>query len=444
MRLKNGDELVANGATKDLRKKRKDALEILTAAVEAVDPYQVVAEVFQKEHLLLGAETVDLSKFDHVYVIGFGKSSVPMARAVCDAIPVSRGVVITNDSSATMPCKDVEVVAGGHPLPDEGSIRGTEKILSLLEQCGTRDCVIMVISGGGSSLLCKPLVPLEDLRVTIELIQNSGADIHELNAVRKHLSQVKGGKLVQYTNASVFTLILSDVVHDSLSAIASGPASPDPTTFSDAKAVLFRYRLWDRVPGSVRGIIEAGIAGSVPETLKEGDPCFRSVRTLVVASNQLACDHAVKKAKALGYTPVLLSTTLTGEARAVGRDLILKARHYHAGKNIALISGGETTVTIRGDGVGGRNQELVLSCVSEIEGTRLVVASLGTDGVDGNSNAAGAIADGATLSRAREERLEPSLFLQKNDSNTFFSLLHDAILTGSTGTNVMDIQVVLS
>jgi len=248
---------------------------------------------------------------------------------------------------------------------------------------------------------------------------------------------------VQYTNASMISLVLSDVVHDSLSTIASGPTSPDPTTFSDAKTVLFRYRLWDRVPRSVKEVIEAGVAGSVPETPKEGDPCFDSVRTTVVASNQLACDHAVKKARELGYTPVLLSTTLTGEARAVGRDLLLKAKHYHAGKNIALISGGETTVTVKGDGIGGRNQELVLGCVEDLTGMQLVVASLGTDGIDGNSTAAGAVADGMTLSRAQEQRLKPSLFLQKNDSNSFFSLLHDVILTGPTGTNVMDVQVVL-
>ena len=443
MHIKNFDELVSNGATEVFRKKRRDALEILTAAVEAVDPYRVVAQVFQKKRLVLGSETRDLSHYDHVYVVGFGKASVPMAHAICDIVPITQGVVITNDPSAALPCRSIEVVIGGHPLPDEGSIRGTEKILALLERCGEHDCVIMVISGGGSSLLCKPLISLDDLRATTRLLQGSGADINELNVVRKHLSQVKGGKLVSHTKASVVSLVLSDVVSDHLSSIASGPTSPDPSTFSDAKTILLRHELWERVPRSVRTTIEDGIAGLIPETPKEGDPLFDDVRTMVVANNQLACDHAMKKARGLGYEAVLVSDTITGEARHIGRDLVSKAKQHLPNENIVFISGGETTVTIRGGGIGGRNQELVLGCVKELAGTQHVVASLGTDGIDGNSTAAGAVADGMTLSRAQDHRLDPSIFLKNNDSNSFFIALSDAIVTGPTGTNVMDIQVIL-
>jgi glycerate 2-kinase len=444
MQIKNFDELVSNGASDDLRKKRRDVLEILKAAVEAVDPYRIVAQVFQEKRLVHGSKTIDFSSCDHVYVVGFGKASVPMAQAVCDAVPVVCGVVITNDPSMTIPCQNIEVVVGGHPLPDEGSIKGTDKILTLLEGCGEHDCVIMVISGGGSSLLCKPLVSLDDLRVTTNLLQSSGADINELNTVRKHLSQVKGGWLVSHTKARVVSLVLSDVVSDSLSTIASGPTYPDSSTFSDARTVLMQHGLWERVPRRVQATIEKGIAGLIPETPKEGDPIFDTVRTLVVASNQLACDQGMKQARRLGYQAVLLSSTLTGEARLIGQDLILKVKQHLPEKTPTMfISGGETTVTVTGGGVGGRNQELVLGCVKELAGSELVVASIGTDGIDGNSAAAGAIADGMTFSRAQDHHLDPSIFLKNNDSHAFFSALHDAIVTGPTGTNVMDVQVIL-
>jgi glycerate-2-kinase len=443
MLIKNFDQLVSNGHTPELQKKRKDALEILAAAVKAVDPYRVVQLVFHQNHLLLGSETVDLSLFDRVFAVGFGKASVPMVHAVCDAVSVTEGVAITNDPFATVPHQSIEVIVGGHPLPNEGSIQGTEKILNLLERCGETDCVIVVISGGGSSLLCKPLIPLVDLRMTMDLLLRSGADINDVNTIRKHLSTVKGGKLVQYTKATVISLIISDIVHDPISSIASGPTSPDTTTFSEAKAILTRYTLWDRVPESVRKIIDEGIAGLLPETPKKGNPVFHSVHNFIVANNQLACRQAVKKARELGYTSVLVTTAITGDARNVGQCLLKRATKSLSQKNTVFVSGGEPTVTVRGHGQGGRNQELVLSCVKEIAGAHIVIASMGTDGIDGSSPAAGALADGGTLSRAQNKQLDPLIFLKNNDSYTFFSALHDEILTGPTGTNVMDIQLIL-
>lgn len=443
MRIKNFNQLVSNGPTPALRKKRKDALEILTAAVEAVDPYLVVEQLFHENHLMFTSEDIDLSRFDHMFVVGFGKASVQMAHAVCKAVSISRGVVITNDPSAAIPYHSVDVVVGGHPLPNEGSVQGTDMILALLEQCGVNDCVIMVISGGGSSLLCRPLVPLDDLRATTDLLLRSGANINELNNVRKHLSHVKGGKLAQHTKAMVVSLIISDIVHDPIASIASGPTSPDTSTFSDAKDILARYMLWECVPSSVRKCIDEGIAGQIPETLKKENPVFTRVRNEIVANNRLACHQAVKKGRELGYETLLVSTTITGEARDVGQYLIKRARQNLTQKNMMFVSGGETTVMVKGDGKGGRNQELVISCVKEITGTQIVIASMGTDGIDGTSNAAGAIADGATFSRAQKNRIDPREFLKNNDSNSFFLILHDDILTGPTGTNVMDIQVIL-
>lgn len=443
MLFKNYDALVLNGSSPTLQQKRKDALDILTAAMETVQPYRVVHHCFQGSQLVFPSETIDLSSFKNLYVVAFGKASVGMAQAVCDTVPIAKGIVITNDRSAQVTQGSVEVVVGGHPLPDDGSISGAEKILSLLSECQEDDCVLFLISGGGSSLFCKPRVSLSDLQKTIVLMLRSGATIHEINTVRKHLSFVKGGQLVQYTKAVCISLIISDVVHDTLTSIASGPTSPDPTTFSDVQEILNRYHLWEKIPATVRVIVENGIAGRVPETLKEGHSAFTSVFNFIVANNERACHGALTKAQQLGYDGRLLTTSLTGEARAMGIYLIQRSLRSLSSGRTVFISGGETTVTMSGNGSGGRNQELVLGCVEDIAGKDIVVGSLATDGIDGNSDAAGALADGCTLSRAREKRLTPSQFLELNDSNSFFNELGDTLLTGVTGSNVMDIQIVI-
>ena len=443
MLFNNYDELVLNGSTPLLQQKRKDVLEMLTAAVDAVQPYVVVKNVFDGAYLVFPSETIDLSSFDHIYLVGFGKASVGMAQAVSEAVPVTKGVIITNDSSAKVTNDAIEVVIGGHPLPNEGSVRGAEKILDLLRQCTDNDCVLVVISGGGSSLFCKPRIPLSDFQKTIDLLLRSGATIDELNTIRKHLSLVKGGQLVKQTKAVIFSLIISDVVNDPLSSIASGPTSPDPTTYSDAREILSRYRLWDKVPTLVRTTIQEGLDGRVAETLKQGDSAFDTVFHFIIANNQRACQGALQKARELGYNPEILSTSLTGESRILGRELIIKIKRNRSEGKTAFITGGESTVTVHGDGLGGRNSEFVLGCVEEIAGSDIVVASFATDGIDGNSVAAGALCDGVTLTRALKKNITPDQFLRKNNSYVFFQQLGDGLLTGLTGTNVMDIQIVL-
>jgi glycerate-2-kinase len=366
-----------------------------------------------------------------------------MAQAVCDATGITKGVVLTNDPSATITYDNIEVVVGGHPLPNEGSIRGTEKILDLLKNVTENDCVLVLISGGGSSLFCKPRVPLPDLQQTIDLLIRSAATIEEINTVRKHLSVVKGGQLASQTKATMFSMIISDVIHDPLSSIASGPTTPDPTTYKDAEEILRRYRLWETVPVIIRTIIGQGIRGDLPETLKQDDPAFKKVFNFVIANNEQACDAAVKKAEELGYDARLITTSLTGEAPPLGRYLIGRVKNSLVQGHAAFITGGEPTVTVHGTGKGGRNQELVLGCVEDIAGSEMVLASFATDGIDGNSPAAGAIADGTTLLRAKKKHLLPSKFQQTNDSYRFFHALKDALQTGSTGTNVMDIQIIL-
>jgi glycerate-2-kinase len=375
--------------------------------------------------------------------VGFGKASVGMAQAVCDAVTVTKGVIITNDPSAIITNHSIEVIIGGHPLPNEDSIRGAEKILNLLDKCSENDCVIVLISGGGSSLFCKPRVPLNDLQKTIDMLLRCGVSIDELNTIRKHLSLVKGGQLAQYTKAVIISLIISDIVHDPITSIASGPTSPDPSTFSDTREILKRYELWANIPITVRTIIKEGIAGRISETPKENDPVFETVFNFIIANNERACQGAMDKAKELGYDAKLMATSITGEARVIGKYLINRVMKSLIHRKIVVITSGETTVTIQGGGIGGRNQELVLSCVEEITGNELVVASFATDGIDGNSDAAGAVADGLTLTRAMEKKLNPSCFLKQNNSNVFFQALNDTFLTGPTGTNVMDIQIIL-
>lgn len=442
MLVKNYDRLIQNGRTPLLQKKRKDILDMFTAAFEAVDPYLVVEKVIQDHQLVFPSETIDLTSFDHLYLVGFGKASIGMARAVCDAIPVTRGVVITNDPSAQFSHPSIEVFVGGHPLPNEASITGAEQILNLLHQAGENDAILTLISGGGSALFCQPRIPLTDLIQTTHLLLRSGATIQEINTVRKHLSLVKGGQMVGHTKSTIFSLIISDIVGDPLSSIASGTTVPDSTTFSDAQTILHHYDVWSRIPESVRSVITEGIARKIPETPKPTDPMFDRVFNYIIANNTLACEAAAHKAKELGYIPIIITTSLTGEARMMGRFLINKARQSLTREHAVFISGGETTVTVKGSGRGGRNQELVLGGIEEIADSSMVVASLATDGLDGTSDAAGALADGYTLLRAHEKQLFPERFLTENNSSEFFTQLHDAILTGPTGTNVMDVQII--
>ena len=444
MLFKNYDQIVSNGQTQNFQKKRKDILDILTAAIASVDPYNAVKHVFVKDKLVFESEEIDLTSFEHIYVVGFGKASVGMARGVCDFSKVTSGVVVTNDSRANLENECIKVVFGGHPIPDIGSIKGAEKILDIVKLCGENDLLIVLISGGGSALLCKPRISLKDLQKTTDLLLRCGADINEINTIRKHLSYVKGGQLVKYAKGVVVSLVISDIVGDPLEFIASGPTCPDSTTFSHSKKVLDKYDLWNMIPTEVRKVIEEGVLGKIDETPKKDDPVFKYVFNYIVANNEIACNASEKKAKEIGYKTMLLTTSLNGEAKEIGRYLVDKAKIYKKeGGNYVFISGGETTVTIKGDGRGGRNQELVLGAVESIADSDIILASFASDGIDGKSDAAGAITDGFTLLRAGKNDINPNDFLKENNSYEFFKKLDDLFMTGSTGTNVMDIQLII-
>ncbi|MGQ9681178.1 MAG: glycerate kinase type-2 family protein [Anaerolineae bacterium] len=435
---------------------RRVALDVMAAALAAVEPGEAVRRHVHRQGSVLDVDgqRYDLDSYRRILVVGAGKASAAMAAAVEGLLGerISAGVVNVKDGY-TLPLARVRLQEAGHPLPDARGLEGTEAILRLLRDLREDDLVLALLSGGGSALLTAPVegVSLADLQETTDRLLCCGATIQELNAVRKHLSRVTGGQLARAAGrAAVISLIVSDVVGSPLDVIASGPTAPDATTFADALTVLARHGLSERVPRAVMTCLREGERGQRPETPKVGDPVFARVQNVIVASNRLAAEAALARARALGLQALLLSTYIEGEAREVGRVVAGLAREeaLHGAplqRPACLILGGETTVTVRGRGKGGRNQELALAAALALEGlTGVVVASLATDGSDGPTDAAGALADDTTLERARAAGLDPQKALAENDSYHFFAALGDLLVTGPTMTNVNDLMFVFS
>jgi glycerate 2-kinase len=444
MLFKNYEEIIKNGKTPVLKSIRKDILDILDSVIQAIDPYTSVKSKINGNKIILDEKTIDLSDYKDVYLAAFGKASIGMAQAVCDSLRIKEGIVITNETTKKVECENVYTFAGGHPLPNQNSIIGTEKIIEMFEKCKKDDLIVVLISGGGSALFVKPRVNLEELQKTTDLLLKSGADIKEINTIRKHLSYVKGGQLAKFTKAKILSFIVSDIIGDPLEFIASGPTYPDSTTYNDAKKILKKYDLYRKIPDSVRTTMDVGVNREIAETPKKDNIVFKNVENYIIVNNKVACKAAELKAKEMGYKTIVLTTSLDGEASEIGRYLSHRANNYVSYEDkVLFISGGETTVTIHGDGKGGRNQELVLSCIEEIKEKKIVFTSFATDGIDGNSDAAGAVADGFTFNRSSEKGLKPKNYLINNDSNSFFKKLNDLLLTGPTGTNVMDVQLII-
>lgn len=436
-------------------KMREHAMQIFQAGLQAVDPVEaIIRHVRLNDNLfIIGERRFNLKDYDRILVVGAGKAVAPMAKAVEDLLGdrISAGVIVVKDEHG-LPLKKIKVCEASHPVPDERGVLGTEQILSLVEKAGERDLIICLISGGGSALLIAPVqgISLEDKQNTTKLLLACGATIHEFNTVRKHLSRAKGGRLAQMAYpATVASLILSDVVGDDLDVIASGPTVPDSGTFQDARKILKGYGIWDQLAPSVRSHIGKGLAGQIEDTPKSDNPAFKRCSQVLVGTNLHALQAAGNKAEKLGYRSLILSSKVEGEAREVAKFYAAIAKEVLSSENplkppVCALSGGETTVTLRGEGRGGRNQEFALASAIAIEGLdRVVVLSGGTDGTDGPTDAAGAIADGTTVARAREKKLDPGDFLQRNDSYTFFQQLQDLVMTGPTRTNVMDLYMFL-
>jgi glycerate-2-kinase len=379
-----------------------------------------------------------------------------MAKAVLGLrdLVVQRGVVITKYGHRRPDdvFANVRVFEAGHPVPDGAGAAATTEALALVDAADARTLVLGLVSGGGSALFVAPAegITLDEKQEVTRLLLAAGATIGDMNSVRKHLSLVKGGRLAQAAApARVLSLILSDVIGDPPDVIASGPTSPDPTTYADALAVLDHRGVMARLPASVRLLLRRGSEGASSETPKPGNPLFERVENVIVGSNRLAVAAAARKAVDAGFETTVISSEVEGEARDVGAALARKARDIQAtmaieDRPVCLIQGGETTVMVTGSGKGGRNTELALAFAMEIEGTEGVcLLSAGTDGTDGPTDAAGAIADGDTIARARAADIDPSACLANNDSYTFFEKTGGLIVTGPTGTNVMDLQIVL-
>ena len=425
--------------------------EIFYSGLRAVDPYECVLPEAKRVRSAL-----QTGGFRRVHAAAFGKAAVPMVRALAETIDletVLHGIAITkygHSEARAMP-SNIAIFEAGHPIPDDNGVAATADVVRLLESADQSVLVVCLISGGGSALLVSPqegITLLEKQSVT-DLLLRAGANIVELNTVRKHLSRVKGGRLAELAYpAKVISLILSDVIGDPLDVIASGPTSPDTTTYRDALGVLRKYGLNERVPKSILQLLQKGEAGSLRETPKPGDPSFRTVDNIIVGSNRLATEAGVKKAEELGFSATVLSNDIQGEARDVAASLARQALQIKQTRGetskVCLIQGGETTVTVRGKGRGGRNTELALGFSLEIAGTQgISMLSAGTDGTDGPTDAAGAIVDGQTVQRMEALGLDPIACLRENDSYTCFQKAGGLFITGPTGTNVMDLQIVL-
>jgi len=429
----------------------RNVIEIFNEALRAVDPYAAVGKHVDRIRAI--CRDAGLRK---IYVVSFGKAAYPMARALADALPdrIVRGVVVTkygHVSGEPLP-GTFEIYEAGHPVPDEQGVAGAGRVIHLLEEADRESLVVCLISGGGSALLAAPSagVSLDEKQQVTRLLLQAGADIVELNTVRKHLSRVKAGRLAEAAwPARVLSLILSDVIGDRLDSIASGPTAPDNTTWADALDVVARYDLEGKIPPKLMQMLRDGAAGRIPDTPKQGNPVFEGVENVIIGSNRIATEAARQKALALGFEAVVLTSELQGEARDAAQWLyrqVLESQSCLASgrKKICLIAGGETTVTVRGSGLGGRNTEMALAFAIAIEGTSgITFLSAGTDGTDGPTDAAGAIADGQTVPKARALGLDPQAYLDNNDSYRFFEKTGGLFKTGPTGTNVMDLQIIL-
>jgi len=454
--IRNLDELLSHCEFEEDRRARELALLAAEAGVRSADPRVAVKRSIRLSENSAEIGGTDVRLTGRVYVVGAGKATGRMAEAIEDLLGgrITRGAVnVLRGTEEIFNTTRIAIHPAGHPIPDEGTIEGTRRILELAERAGEGDTVFALISGGGSALmeLPQPGISLEDLKKANDVLIKSGASIQEINAVRKHISRVKGGQLARAARpAEVVGLIVSDIVGDPVDSIASGPTSPDPTTFQDAWEVLEKYDIVSKMPASVVEVLRRGLRGEIPETPKPGDPVFDGVHNVLVASNSLAVSEAERVLRESGLNVVNLGSYIEGEARHVGKAIAgviqaIEIQGVPTSTPAALVGGGETTVRVVGSGRGGRNQELVLGAVEKLAGLQgVALLSIGTDGIDGVTDAAGAVVDGRSLERAISLGLKPSDYLKQNNSYEFFRRLGDLIFTGPTYTNVMDLFIAVA
>jgi hydroxypyruvate reductase len=446
--------------TLSLDEMKKMAKVIFSKALSAVDPSRILKDGIriEKDYLRIRIEEeseriFDFNAFNRIFLVGTGKASNSMAQAIEEIFGdrITRGL-ITTKYGHRLPLKKTEIIESGHPIPDQNSYDGARKIESLLKESGLNDLVIFLLSGGGSALLTLPAdeIDLKEKQEMTQLLLDCGAEIKEINTIRKHISQIKGGWLAKWAYPStVIGFILSDVVGDQLDVIGSGPTIPDSSTFEEAWQILEKYDLLNEISSSIQKHLRLGKGGKVEETPKPGDVVFKKVYNVLIGSNILALRAAEKEASSLGFNTFILSSSIVGETREAARFHTAIAKEVISSGNpiqrpACILSGGETTVTKEGNGLGGRNQEFALAGALEISGIeRVVLLSGGTDGTDGPTDAAGAVADHTTVRKAESMGLDPKAYLKNNDAYPFFRSLGDLLITGPTHTNVMDVRIML-
>ncbi|MEA3326462.1 MAG: glycerate kinase [Chloroflexota bacterium] len=450
--MKIKPELFCNRVLKQHGKQGQDACEIMAASINAVDPYLSV-----KEHMLGIDRLFSLENYHRAFLIGFGKASVPMAKAIIDkhGDKLVFAKVITKDKKFKVDDGHkgkLQVYFGGHPVLTTESVKSTRAIFSSLPALIKSDLVLIVISGGGSALFTDPIegISIADLQKLTEELLNCGADINEINTLRKHLDRVKGGRLaLRLKPAQVFTFILSDVIGNYVDMIASGPTVPDPTTFSDAVKIIKKYELSEKLPETILNSFNEGIQGTINETMKPSDLPDKRLHNVIVGSNIQALQAAKKRAERLGYQSLIVSDHLTGSTESAG-EFILDSMQSIILDNqpmlmpFCLIFGGETTVKVTGGGRGGRNQDLALRLVSKLaKHPGVIFVSLATDGEDGPTNAAGAVTDSLIYREGMVKGLDPDTFIKANNSYEYYDRMDGLIKIGATGTNVNDLMMVL-
>ncbi|MCA9452271.1 MAG: glycerate kinase [Nitrospiraceae bacterium] len=428
---------------------------LIDAGLEACNPALAIANTLHltRNRLQVHDFHYDLTHHSRIVCVGAGKASAPMAMALEQMLGdrLEGGMVIIPDGHDT-PCHRIRMCHAAHPIPDRRGVKATKQLLALTQSLAQDDLLIVLLSGGASSLLCAPSIglTLAAKRRTTELLLQSGATIHEINVVRKHISAIKGGQLAQSTPATILTLIMSDVLGDDLSTIGSGPTVTDPSTFQDAIDILQQYSIWRKVPEALQRHLQQGLTKSLRAPKKPTRRQSLRNRHIVLANNRQALEGVAKTAKRLGLKPFILPYPLQGEAKEIGsilggfaRDLVEFGNPVHP--PACLIAGGEPTVTVNGKGRGGRAQECVLAAAGELAGlTNVFVAGFGTDGTDGPTDAAGAVVDGKTVQRAKKKGLSIEQALHEHDSYTIFQQIRGHIMTGPTGTNVNDIYLIVA
>ena len=415
-------------------REKKDALGIIETGLYAALPGNALRKIVKKDKLVIGKKTILLSKYTRIFVVGFGKAADSMAKTVCSLTRIDGGIiVIPYGTKSVFINKKFKILHAGHPIPNKQSVRAGKQIVEFLKNRKSSDFVIFLISGGGSSLLSLPDgISLHDKKVVTSLLLKSGVNIHEINCVRKHLSKIKGGKLTKNITCNAVSLVMSDVIGDDLTDIASAPTYFDNTTFKDADKILTKYNIKKIMPQSVLKRLDLGIRGKIPET-----PKFSKIINYIIATNNDCLNVMAERAQKLGYS-VKTMTTVSGNVAVVSKKLL---KSLPTKQRSCLIFGGETTVKVVGNGKGGRNQELVLYLLNEIQKNRenVVIVSCGTDGKDGNTDASGAIMESSMY-----QFLDIRKFLKNNNSYNFFKRYKGLIFTGPTHTNLMDVGILLT